>query len=206
MIKRLYIKSPMECKNDYDNTESYQECLCEEELNLRDYMRLLWEQHVYWTRMTIISIINDLPDEEPTTKRLLRNAKDFERAFKPFYGSKVAHEFGSLITEHLVIAAELVKAAKAGNKNAAAIAEKRWYKNADEIVSFLAHINHFGSEEHMRKMWYKHLSLTKSEAIAILTGNYVKGISIFDQIEEEALIMADDFADGIINQFPPRSA
>lgn len=195
----------MEYGNDYDNTGSYQERLCEEEINLRDYMRLLWEQHVYWTRMTIISIINGLPDEEPTTRRLLRNAKDFERAFKPFYGSKVANKFGRLITDHLVIAAELVKAAKAGNKNAVVNAEKRWYANADEIVSFLAEINPYWSEEHMRQMWYKHLSLTKSEAVAILTGNYAKGISIFDQIEEQALLMADDFADGIVKQFPPTS-
>ena len=206
MIEESYSERPMECGYDYDNTESDQECICEEEINLRDYMRLLWEQHIYWTRMTIISIANDLSDEEATTKRLLRNAKDFERAFKPFYGSRAAHEFGRLITDHLVIAAELVKAAKAGNKAAAANAEKRWYANADQIVSFLAHINPFWSEEHMREMWYKHLALTKAEAVAILNGNYVKGISIFDQIEEEALMMADDFAEGIVQQFPPRSA
>lgn len=206
MSKEPYSESPVECGNDYDDTEPDQARLCEEEINLRVYMRLLWAQHVYWTRMAIISIIKELPDEEATTKRLLRNAKDFERAFKPFYGPNVAHEFGRLITEHLVIAAELVKAAKAGNKNAAANAEKRWYGNADEIVSFLAHSNRFWSEEHMREMWYKHLSLTKSEAVAILTGNYAKGILLFDQIEEEALMMADDFAEGIVKQFPPRSA
>jgi len=57
----------------------------------------------------------------------------------------------------------------------------------------------------MREMWYKHLALTKAEAVAILTGNYIKGIAIFDQIEEEALMMADDFAEGIVQQFPPRS-
>jgi len=194
MMKSLYIKSAMECENDDDNTESDQERLCEHEMNVRDYMRLLWEQHVYWTRMTIISIINELPDEEATTKRLLRNAKDFAEAFKPFYGANAAHEFGSLLTDHLVIAGELVKAAKAGNTDGVASAEKRWYANADEIVSFLADINCFWSKEHMRRMWYKHLSLTKSEAIAILSKNYVKGISIFAQIEEEALMMADDFA------------
>jgi hypothetical protein len=203
MIKQPYDK-PIDIEDN--NSQSLREHLCEEEMDLREYMRLLWEQHVYWTRMTIISIANNLPDEEATTKRLLRNAKDFERAFKPFYGSRAAHEFGRLITDHLVIAAELVKAAKAGNKNAAANAEKRWYANADEIVSFLTHINHFGSEEHMRQMWYQHLSLTKSEALAILTGDYNKGISTFDQVEEEALLMADNFATGIIKQFPPRSA
>jgi len=206
MIKRLYIKNPMKYGNDYDNTESYQEDIYKDPINLRDDMRLLWEQHVYWTRMTIISIANSLPDEDATTKRLLRNAKDFENAFRPFYGSKVAREFGRLITDHLVIAAELVKAAKAGNKTAAANAEKRWYANADEIVSFLAHINPFWNKEHMKEMWYKHLALTKAEAVAILAGNYVKSISLFDQIEEEALMMADDFAEGIVQQFPPRSA
>lgn len=205
MSKKDYNNSFMSFGDDCDNTEYYQECLCEEEINLRDYMRLLWTQHVYWTRMTIISMINDLPDEETTTKRLLRNAKDFERAFRPFYNSKLANQFGSLITDHLVIAAELVKAAKVGNKNAAANAEKRWYANADEIVSFLAHINSFWSEGDMRQMWYNHLALTKSEAVAILTGNYAKSISIFDQIEELALRMADEFADGIIKQFPPRA-
>lgn len=187
------------------STELEQERLCGEEINIRDYMRLLWQQHVYWTRMTIISMINGLPDEEATTKRLLRNAQDFERVFRPFYGANVAREFGSLITAHLVIAGELVKAAKAGNQNATANAEKRWYANGDEIVALLAHINHCWSEESMRRMWYKHLSLTKSEAVAILTGKYVKSISIFAQIEEQALQMAEEFARGIVQQFPLRS-
>jgi hypothetical protein len=38
--------------------------------------------------------------------------------------------------DHLVLAATLVKAAKAGNSQAAAEAEKKWYTNADEIAVF----------------------------------------------------------------------
>jgi len=206
MIKKSDWDESFTCEDDYDDLDSYRECFSKAEIDLRDFMRLLWEQHVYWTRMTIISIVNELPDEEATTNRLLRNAKDFEMLFNHFYGHRAAHEFGSLITDHLVIAAELVKAAKAGQSQAAADAEKRWYANADDIVCFLAHINPYWPKKCMRQMWYKHLSLTKAEAVAIIAKDYTKSIAIFEQIEEEALMMADIFANGIVKQFPERFA
>lgn len=188
----------------FDNPDFFYDYECNfsnAAINLRDCFRLLWEQHVYWTRMTIISIASDLPDLEPTTNRLLRNAPDFAKIFCHFYGKKVAFEFEKLLTDHLVIAAELVNAAKAGKTKAAANAEKRWYKNADEIVCFLNQINPYWSIEHMRDMWFEHLALTKSEAVARLKGDYAKDIAIFDKIEKEALMMADDFSNGIIRQF-----
>jgi hypothetical protein len=167
----------------------------------KDLMRLLWEQHVYWTRMAIISIANNLADLGPTTERLLRNAADFEIAFKPFYGEGTAHHFGGLIKDHLMIAAQLVKAAKAGDHQKAADFEKSWYANADQIIYFLNQINPNWPVEAMRSLWYEHLALTKSEAVARLSKNYIKDIAIFDQIEQEALIMADDFAMGLMRQF-----
>lgn len=204
MIKNPYWKASVECEDDNRSWGGFKECFSKEMICLRDYMRLLWSQHVYWTRMTIISIANSLADEEPTTKRLLRNATDFGMLFNHFYGCKAGHEFGGLLTDHLVIAGELVKAAKAGQSKEAADAEKRWYANADDIVAFLAHINCYWLEKCMKEMWYTHLSLTKAEAVAILTKDYVKGIEIFEQIEEEALMMADEFSNGIIRQFPER--
>ena len=66
---------------------------------------------------------------------------------KPFYGNRIAARFSNLIREHLVIAAELVKAAKAGNQKAAAAAERRWYANGEEIAEFLSRINPFISRD-----------------------------------------------------------
>jgi hypothetical protein len=151
--------------------------------------------------MVIISIAADSPDLEPTTNRLLRNAPDFARLFNHFYGASIASKFEQLLTDHLVIAAELVKAAKAGNSNAAADAERRWYINADEIVHFLNCINPYWPTEHTREMWYEHLALTKAEAVARLNKDYQKDILIFNQVEKEALMMADYFSNGIIRQF-----
>lgn len=185
------------------NTEFFDSCgmLSEAAIHLRDCFRLLWEQHVYWTRMTIISIAADSPDLEPTTNRLLRNATDFEMLFRHFYGDRIAANFGRLIKDHLVIAAKLVNAAKAGDSKGAADAEKIWYANAEEIVCFLNHINPYWSVKCMRAMWFEHLAMTKAEAVARLNKDYPKDIAIFNKIEKQALLMADDFSNGIIRQF-----
>lgn len=172
------------------------------EHELSNYMRLLWEQHVYWTRMLILSIAFDLPDAEYVTNRLLRNPKDFEEAFIPFYGEALAAQFSELLKNHLEIAAELVKAAKAGNSTAATDAENRWYDNADQIANFLGDINPYWSVEEWQRLLYSHLTMTKAEAVAILNNNFAESIDIFNNIELEALEMADELTQGIANQFP----
>lgn len=176
-------------------------CLSQSEVHLRDCFRLLWTQHVYWTRMVIMGIVFDLPDLEQTTNRLLRNAPDFARVFCRSYGNQIASEFERLITDHLVIAAELVKAAKAGNSKAVEDAEKRWYENAEKIVCFLNRINPNWSVKRMKNMWFTHLALTKEEAVTMLNKDYAKSIETFNKIEKEALMMADEFSNGIICQF-----
>ena len=172
------------------------------EANLKNHLRMLWEQHVVWTRLTILSMVFGLPDVDLVTNRLLRNPKDFESALKPLYGEKVASKFADLFKSHLVIAAQLVKAAKAGDNKGAADAEKRWYANADEIAAFLGSINPYWSEKAWKTMLHEHLALTKSEVVDMLTKNYAKGISTFDEIEKQALEMADMMTYGIVKQFP----
>ncbi|NFD76192.1 acetylglutamate kinase [Clostridium botulinum] len=171
---------------------------------LRDTMRMLWEQHSVWTRLAIMSIVAGSPDQDLVIARLLRNPKDFEAALRPFYGDKVAAEFSKLLTDHLVIAAELVKASKAGNTNAAADAEKRWYENADQIAELLSRINPYWHLEAWKAMLHEHLALVKAEAVAMLTSDYKRSVSIYDEIEAQALEMADTMAEGIIEQFPER--
>lgn len=171
------------------------------EQKLSNLIRLLWEQHVYWTRLFLVSTAFSLPDTELVANRLLRNPKDFEAALKPLYGEKVAAKFSELFTNHLTIAAELVNAAKAGDSAKAADAEKRWYANADEIAAFLGSINPYWSAQEWRKMLYDHLAMTKTEAVNLLTQKYADGIRIFEMIEQEALAMADLMTQGLVSQF-----
>ena len=196
------IRIPQKCRYSLLNSQCTFNCISSAEQMLSNQFRLLWEQHVYWTRMFIISVVFNLPDIQYVTNRLLRNPEDFAEVFSLFYAEDVVSIFVELFTQHLTIAAELVKAAEAGNNAAAADAEKRWYANADQIASFLGRINPYWTEQEWRKLLYDHLSMTKNEAVYMLTQRYEDSINVFDNIEQQALVMADTMTQGILKMFP----
>ena len=130
-------------------------------------IRQLWIQHVYWTRFFIISTAADLADLAPVTNRLLQNPKDFAKLLAPIYGLKIAKQFQDLFTQHLLIAGDLVTAAKNAETDKANYARKRWYKNADEIAEFLSSINPYWDAAEWKAMLYSHLKMTEQEAECI---------------------------------------
>src|SRR4029079_5634414 len=77
-----------------------------------DGMRKLWEDHVTWTRLFIISAAADLPDKNATTQRLLQNQTDIGNAVADFYGHDAGSKLTALLKDHILIAANIVAAAK----------------------------------------------------------------------------------------------
>jgi len=173
------------------------------QVTLINTLRKLWEQHDVWTRSTIVSITFDLPDRQVVIARLLRNPKDFGRVFEKFYGPRIATAFTNLLTEHLVLAAQIVEAAKAGNNSRVALLQRKWLQNANQIAELLSDINN-QSEREWRNMMQEHLRLVYNEAVNYLTENYAAGVAVYDEIEKQTLEMADMMARGIFKQFPKR--
>lgn len=171
------------------------------QLRVSNTLRRLWTEHVLWTRFFIISTAFDLPDLTFVTQRLLQNPHDFADALSPLYGEETAKRFDTLLTDHLLIAAALVNAAKAGDTSEADKQRKLWYANADKIANFLASINPFWRQRVWKDLLYRHLRMTEDEAALILTGQYNQSIKVFDDIQAEALKMADVMTCGIIRQF-----
>jgi hypothetical protein len=178
--------------------------------SFHDAMRQLWEDHITWTRLVIVSaatLPDALPDLDPTVQRLLRNQDDIGDAIKPFYGDAAGEELSRLLREHITLAAELIAAAKAGDADAVQATSDAWYANADEIADFLGAANpkHWPAAE-MRAMMREHLDLTLAEAVARLEGRYADDIALYDEIHVQILGMADMLSDGIIAEFPARFA
>ena len=77
------------------NIQSYldQRCISKAESDYLAMNRLLWMEHVNWTRMTIISIVFQLPDLPFVQQRLLQNATDLGNCLRPFYGDQIADHY-----------------------------------------------------------------------------------------------------------------
>ena len=104
--------------------------------DLRTNMRKLWEDHVTWTRNVILCLADSLPGADQAVKRLLKNQDDIGNAIKPVYGEAAGNKLTALLHDHIVIAADVVKTAKAGDNAALDAANKKWFANADEIFGF----------------------------------------------------------------------
>ncbi|MBP1756092.1 MAG: hypothetical protein H6Q59_2490 [Firmicutes bacterium] len=170
--------------------------------DLVNYFRLLWEQHVEWTRMAVMGIVHQLPEADKILQRLLRNATDFANAFAPFYGEDAAKEFERLFTEHITIAGDLVKAIMAGDNNAVTEADQKWHENADQIAAFMNKVNRYWREDDWSAMLYEHLDLLASNIENMIAKNYEESINGYDEIEMQAMEMADMMVEGLTMQFP----
>jgi hypothetical protein len=168
-----------------------------------DAMRKLWEDHITWTRLVIIGVFEDSPGLDSSVQRLLQNQVDIGDAIKPFYGEEAGDQLTALLTDHILIAAEILQAAKSGDTAALEDAVERWYTNADDIAVFLntANPRQWPLEE-MKATMREHLDLTLEEAVAYLQGDYEASIAAYDEVHFQALEMADMLSMGIIKQFP----
>lgn len=167
-------------------------------------MRKLWEEHIVYTRNYIISELAGLPDTDAVAQRLLRNQDDIGNAIKPYYGDAAGKKLSTLLRDHIVVATEVVKAAKAGDKTQLADAQKKWTANGKDIAAFLSGANPNWPRKTLEEMLQKHLDLTTGEVVGRLNKDWAADIKAYDDGHTHMLMFADTLTDGIAKQFPAK--
>jgi hypothetical protein len=94
-------------------------------VTLKQDMRKLWTDHVVWTRDYIVAAVGDQPDADAAANRLMKNQEDLGTAVAKFYGDSAGRQLTTLLKEHISIAVDLIKAAKAGDQGNQQQADKR---------------------------------------------------------------------------------
>ena len=172
---------------------------------LHDGMRKLWEDHITWTRLAIVSFAASSPDLPATEDRLLRNQTDISGAIKPYYGAAASTKLRGLLRQHILGAVALLQAAKANDAAALGRAHDAWYANGNQIADFLSSANSRNwPRGEMRSMMKSHLDETLKEAVDHLNGRFAADVADYDAIHKTILEMADMLSDGIVAQFPNR--
>jgi hypothetical protein len=165
-------------------------------------MRKLWEDHITWTRNYIVSALAGLDDTSAVAQRLLKNQDDIGAAIKPYYGDAAGKKLADLLRDHIIVATEVVAAAKAGNSEQLAAAQKKWQGNGDAIAAFLSGANPHWPSKTMQSMLRQHLVFTTGEVVARLKKDWPADIKAYDAGHDHMLMFADILADGIAKQFP----
>jgi hypothetical protein len=171
---------------------------------LHQEMRKLWSDHVVWTRDYIVAAVGDQPDAQAAAARLMKNQEDIGAAVASFYGKAAGDRLTALLKEHIAIAVDIIKFAKAGDKTAQQQADAKWHKNGEAIADFLSQANPNWPRVTLIDMMNTHLSTTTEEVVARLTKNWEADVKAFDKVYSHILAMADALSDGIVRQFPAR--
>lgn len=131
-----------------------QQCLSQSAVQLKENMRKLWTDHAVWTRNYIVSAVAGMKDQKQVLTRLLRNQEDIGNAFKPYYGETAGNKLTELLKEHIVIAGQIVDAAKKGDQARLKKSNTEWYRNADDITEFLSSANPDWPKPQMKELWH----------------------------------------------------
>lgn len=171
---------------------------------LKMTMRVLWEEHITYTRNYIISSLAGLEDIDKVAERLLRNQDDIGAAIKPYYGDEAGTRLASLLRDHIMVATEVIAAAKSGNGDQVAAAQQKWSGNGREIAAFLSGANPNWPRQDLETMLQTHLDLTTAEVVGRLGKDWAADIKAYDDGHAHMLMFADALSDGIVKQFPDK--
>jgi hypothetical protein len=172
--------------------------------DLRADMRKLWTDHTTWTRVYIMEAVGDQPGAQAAAARLMKNQEDIGAAVAAYYGKPAGDKLTALLKDHISIAVDIIKFAKAGDKANQSASDAKWKKNADDIADFLSKANPNWPKATLASMMAKHLSTTTDEVVARLTKNWDADVKAYDAVYDHILMMADALTDGIVKQFPQK--
>ena len=171
---------------------------------LKQDMRTLWTDHVVWTRAYIIAAVGDQPDAQSAANRLMKNQEDIGNAVGKIYGAAAGQQLTTLLKEHISVAVDLIKAAKAGDKAAQQSVDAKWQQNGVAIADFLSKANPHWPRATLVDLMKGHLSTTTAEVVARLNKKWDEDVRAFDEVYHHILMMSDALADGIVKQFPDK--
>ncbi len=161
-------------------------------------LRGLWEEHVAWTRLMIVSTMAGLPDLEATTRRLLRSAEELGAAFAPCCGEGVAGRLAGLLRAHVLGAGVVLAAARERDEARLEDARQGWQANADEIAATLGHAaaGRLAAGD-LRARVRQALDLTLAEAIEQREGRHGRSVERHDRLREAVLELAERLGEGL---------
>ncbi|MCS0674319.1 glycosyltransferase [Cytobacillus firmus] len=205
LILGIMLLLPLNMLTAPGNAAAQKPCITQSEVKFENEFRRLWIDHVLWTSNYITSATTaGAEDQKQVLARLLKNQEDIGNSIKPYYGDAAGNKLTELLKEHIVIAGDIVEAAKSGQGAKVNQLNKEWHRNADDIAAFLSGANPNLKNEDVKKLLYTHLELVTDDLTASLVKDWDARIVSIDDGITHIIMMADAISDAVVKQFPDK--
>ncbi|GLB61048.1 glycosyltransferase [Cytobacillus sp. NCCP-133] len=205
LIMGFMLLLPLNMASSPISAAAQKPCISQSQVKFENEFRKLWIDHVLWTSNYITSATTaGAEDQKQVMARLMKNQEDIGNSIKPYYGEAGGNKLTELLKEHIVVAADIVEAAKSGQGAKVNQLNKDWHRNADDIAAFLSSANPHLKNEDVKKLLYMHLELVTGDLSASLVKDWDARIVSIDEGFSHIMIMTDAIADAIVKQFPDK--
>ncbi len=170
------------------------------EMELNQKLRRLWEQYSYWMRMYILSIAKDDDDNAQIRERLEQIPIEMGSVFAEYYPPEIAESLRKRLVEFTDGMMQLVSLVKGGNAEETDRLDVELEQDVTSLAEILSNMNINFDKEDLEREIGEYLMLTKREIVARLSGEYADDVDTFDELERQALKLADYLSNGIMRQ------
>jgi hypothetical protein len=169
-------------------------------------MRKLWQDHVVFMRSYLVSATSDSADTHDAANRLLQNQGAIVTLWTTYYGESNARKIGILLRDHVMISADIIKAANANDKDRWSELQRKWEANARNMAAFLASTNPNWNAADLEILTQRYLELLGDQVSARMNQDAAADAKAYELAHNHMLRFADVLSDGIARQFPDRFA
>lgn len=161
-------------------------------VDLRSALRKLFTDHAVYTVFVMKSIVDSGKDTTVFLNRLLLNQKDIGDQLKPLIGNEKGNMITELLTSHIKLAGEVIKAAK----NRDADLQNKidvLFNNSNMVAEALTSLNPEALPLNVtEEMFHIHNQFVIDMTIARISGDFLKEQQLYDAYYNELLVLADE--------------
>jgi len=166
-------------------------------------LRQLWTQLAIWSRSLIVSTAGNLGDIQMIEDRLMYLPEAFAALLGQYFEPQEADRFRELLVEHIAAVLALVSAEKNNDIQTVNHETANLYDNANRIAAYLVSIDSYWNREHWGTILDDYIEILLADLVARMAGEYAKEIDIFDDLQTQAIKLADYMAQGMMQKFHP---
>lgn len=177
----------------------YQEnCIPIGQMNLIFNIRTVWMLFGLWTRAYLFSVATGLGNLDEVAQKLYSIPDDIYGILRLVFGDAAAQNILNFLSMFVISLQTAIIGLKNGDQASVNTSTINLYQISSNLSDYLNQINPFWTDVQWRNLLDNYISLALQESVALIGGNYTRDIELFDRLINQAILLGDYMANGMI--------